>query len=398
MSVKNIFLTLLLLINLISPCLAFLARDHSGLDPNLMEVPQEINPDLNKRVDFAFKETKISDILMLLSKVAKFNVILPTEYDQKISITLTRQKVIDAIDDIAKLTKLNYEFKGNSVIFSNSDFNGVNFVSLPVAFYSAEDMVSALNDVLFRQLEISAAPGLRRPHAAPDPGKNAVIILGTDEQIEASKKFLAELDTADKVEIYTPGFLDFREIREIIKNSFPKEHQLKIKREEDNSILLKGNEKEVKEALSLIRSRDLPQDPVDLNLEVYALKPNSYEVFFAVNNSMKIGEPIKINPNIYELGKAPNVFKFLEKVDLKIIALKKDEKASAWGLSLAQRRDLLNQKIVVLSFDDKGEYRLAENESLFYLMDKDLLKTNKELKKLSSSSQPDFVLLKISVL
>lgn len=383
---------------LVNPSFAILAKDHSSLDPKLMEVPQEINPDLNKTVDFSFKDTNISDILLLLSKVAKFNVILPKEYDQKISITLTKQKVIDAIDDIAKLTKLNYEFKGNSLIFSNSDFDDMNFVSLPVAFYSAEEVVSALNDVLFRQLEITAAPNLKRPHAAPDPGKNAVIVLGTDEQIEASRKFLAELDTADKVEIYTPGFLTFHEIRDVIKNNLSKEHDLKIKREENNSILIKGNEKEVKAALSLIRSYDLPQDPVDFNIEVYRLKPDSYEVFNAINNSVQVGVPTKVNTNIYELGKAPNIFKFLEKADLQILNLKKQEKGESYGLKLAQQRALLDHDTVILTFDDDGEYRLAKNESLLYLMDKELLKSNKELKRLSSSSQPDLILLKLSIL
>lgn len=377
---------------------AILSKDYDSLDPKLMAVPQEINPDLNKTVDFSFKDTNISDILLLLSKVGNFNVILPNEYDQKISITLTKQKVIDAIDDIAKLTKLNYEFKGNSLIFSDSDFKSMNFVSLPLAFYSAENMATALNEILFRQLEISSFPGVSRPHAAIDPGKNSVIILGTDEQIEASKKFIDELDVPDKVEIYTPSFISFMEIREIVKNNLTKEHSLKIKRQDNNSILLKGTDKEVKAALSLIKTFDLPQDPVDLNLEVYALKPNSYEAFMTINNSLKFAEVVKLNSNIYELGKAPNVFKFLEKKDLQLVNLKKNELKEIYGLLISQKREVLNKEVYVVSFADKGEFRLKENESLFYLMDKEELKDKKELKKLSSHSQPDLVLLKLSVL
>lgn len=380
------------------PAGAYIARDHRSLEPALMKVPQEINPDLNKKVDFSFRETYVSDILLLISKVGNFNVILPQEFDQKISITLTKQKVIDAIDDIAKLTKLNYEFKGNSLVFSEADFKSLSFISVSLAFYSAAKMVTALNEGLFSQLEISAAPNHKRPHVTVDPGKNAVIILGTDEQAEAAKKFISTLDQPDKVEIYTPGFLSLTDIQEILKDKLSQKNNLQVQSEDENSVLLKGNDKEVFSALNLIKARDLPAEPVDLAVEIFRLKPDEYEAFNSINNSLEPGKAIRIDPNIYSLAKAPNVLKYFEKLDFKLLNLKKTDQALVYTMPVNASRDLVSKGVYIIKFSNQGEFRLNDTDAIFFLMDKTFIKQNKDLKTFSSNSDQDLLLLKLSVM
>jgi hypothetical protein len=380
------------------PAKAYLGKDYRSLEPAIMRVPQEINPDLNKKVDFSFRDTSISDILLLISKVGNFNVVLPQEFDQKISITLTKQKVIDAIDDIAKLTKLNYEFKGNSLVFSEADFKSLSYVSVPLAFYSPSEMVTALNEGLFRQFEISAAPKQKRPHATIDPSKNSVIIIGTDEQVSAAKKFIDNLDQPDKVEIYTPSFLSFIDIREILRENLTRENNLKVKREDQNSVLLKGNEKEVFSALNIIKARDLPADPIDLAVEVYKLKANVNEAFESVNNTLEAGKAIRINPNIYNLDKVPNVLQYFEKIDLKLLHLKKTDQAQVYGMQVNASRDVVSKETYNIKFSDQGEFRLGDADAIFYLMDKSQIKLNKDLKIFSTNPDLDFLLLKLSVM
>ena len=79
---------------------ALISYDQQGLDDSFLLPPQVENEKLNNKVNFAFHDTELSDILLMLSKVGEFNVVMPNKYDRKITVKLSNQRIIDAIEDI----------------------------------------------------------------------------------------------------------------------------------------------------------------------------------------------------------------------------------------------------------------------------------------------------------
>lgn len=272
-------LLVLLLVVLALPSFALIDKDLESFDKSLMSPPETMNEDLNKRVNFSFKEIDLSEILVLLSKVGKFNVVLPEDLDRKVSIIITDQKVIEAIDDISDLTGLNYTFKGNSLVFSNTDIKGMKFVSVPIVYYNADDIVKALNDELFKQFEISQNKDSIKAYATKDPTKNSVILFGNEEHITAAKNFIKELDSNPTVKIFTPTFLSFQDVKKLTRAYFTASHRVNVKRYETKSVLIKGSDKEVEQLLVILKKHDVKPEPIDIVVEVYSYQMDMFQKF-----------------------------------------------------------------------------------------------------------------------
>ncbi|MEY3370874.1 MAG: hypothetical protein RLZZ361_1544, partial [Cyanobacteriota bacterium] len=256
---------------ILNPATAIFTNDFRFMDSAIYHPPQIQNQALNKKVNFSFKDTKLSYILLLLSKVGEFNVVLPEQYDRNVSITLSQERVIDSIEDICKLTGLAYEFKANSLLITKPSIQGISFISVPVVHNSAAKIVENLNNILFRQLSYIQNENLPMPHAAIDTSTNSIILVANPEQLAIAKSFILELDSPPQIRIFTPSYLGLIDARKLINMHFSEDTQFKLKRFEQNSFLLKGTSQEVKKAIEILKAYDIPPRIVDLTIKTYGI-------------------------------------------------------------------------------------------------------------------------------
>ncbi len=372
---------------------AVISYDQQGLDDSFLLPPQIENEKLNNRVNFSFHDTDLSDILLMLSKVGEFNVVMPDKYNKKITVKLSNQRIVDAIEDITELTGLTYNFKGNSLLISGKDTQGQVFTSVPIIYCQSQDMVEALNSSLFKQLAISQDPAKAKPHASADPTKNAVIIVGDEDQVKAAKDFITKLDTPPLVKIYTPSFLTMQDARKLISNNLSKLNSVKLKRYEKNSFILTGVADEVNVALDLLRTYDAIPQPISLVANVYAVRAIDLETFLLRNNFMDTTKVYDFNSNITQGEAFTSLFKYMDKVYQQKFDTNTSPPVNILGITVQAETNLLDQNTFTLTMLGETFASVARDDQIVRLIDKEQLKTYKDIKKNLAKSHADLVLV-----
>lgn len=351
-SSNKILAILFLLLSSIGSVQAVFTSDFRFLDETLYHPPQIQNQSLNKKVNFSFKDTKLSYILLLLSKVGEFNVVLPEQYERNITITLAQQRVIDAIEDICELTGLAYEFKGNTLLMTKLDVQGLSFVSIPIVHHSADKVVESLNNVLFRQLSLLQNDKLTKPHAAVDPSKNSVIIVASEDQLDIAKKYIKELDSPPTVKIFTPSYLGFLDARKLISINFSENSDLKVKRFEQNSLLLKGSSSEVNRAFELFKGYDQAPRIVKVKIKVYGILVDRTSEFTKKNNLIDYSKLQKINKAHFN-DKIIGLIDFFTLLEEQSYELNRNQEIDYNDIKIRARTNLVEtDKVLVTAFDD----------------------------------------------
>jgi len=349
---KNFCITVTLVIFASNSAHAVFTSDFRFLDDTIYHPPQIQNPALNKKVNFSFNDTKLSYILLLLSKVGEFNVVLPEQYDRNITITLSQERVIDSIEDICKLTGLTYEFKSNSLIMTKPTVQGISFISVPLVHSSANHVVDLLNNVFFKQLLLLQNDAMPKPQASVDIAKNAVIIVGHAEQLALAKNFILELDTPPQVRIFTPSYLSFFDARKLVTMHFSENSTFKLKRFEQNSFLLKGSSDETKKALEILRAFDVPPRPVDLSLKTYGILVYQSSEFVKKNNLIDYSKLQKIDRLAFN-DKIKFPSDLLIMLETLSIQLNRNQEFDYNDIKIKARTNLVEpEKLMITAFQD----------------------------------------------
>jgi hypothetical protein len=383
---------IILVLVLHQPAQAVFTSDLRFLDDAIYHPPQIQNPALNKKVNFSFKDTKLSYILLLLSKVGEFNVVLPEQYDRDISITLSQERVIDSIEDICKLTGLTYEFKSNSLLITKPTIQGISFISVPVVHNSAEKIVESLNNILFKQLAQVQNETLSKPHAAVDSSNNSVIVVAHPEQLALAKSFILELDSPPQVRIFTPSYLGFLDARKLSSIHFSEKSSFKLKRFEQNSFLLKGSRDEVKKALEILKAYDTAPKPVDLTIKTYGILTDQSSEFTKKNNLIDYLKLQKIDRLAFNDNlKFP--LNLLTVLDTQVIQLNRNQEFDYNDIKIKARTNMIeSDKIMITAFDDTLAALDFKNEMACKFIGPDQLKI---YKKLTKFTKRDYSLLLI---
>lgn len=291
---------LLLLLLLVKPVWAFSSFDKQTIDETFLEPPQIRNPKLNTRVNFSFRSTELADILLLLSRQADFNVVLPDRFNKEISVQINNQRIIDAIDDIIELAGLSYRFKANSLIVTSKDLQGQFFASVPVVYYQSNKLAKTLNEVFFANLIIAQDPSRVIPSAAADPSKNSVILFGDEEQVAAAREFIKQQDLPPRVKIYQPEYIELTDAEQLIELFINPDYSLKLDRYGEKDILVKGPAEELDALIKIFHKYDRKPDSIDLRLEVYALERRAKDLYRAISQNYKQGSLYMLNSGDYK--------------------------------------------------------------------------------------------------
>jgi hypothetical protein len=370
-------------------CFCFLSVSASQIpiitESVLLPSPK-VNDSLNKEVNFSFKNIMLSEVLLLLAKVGDFNIVLPQELDKTVSVTITHQKVIDAIEDIAKLANLQYKFHGTSLISSNYELNGLQYISIPLSFYKASDMMQILNEGFFIPLIPLLDPRATKPHASLDPSKNSIIVVGNTEQVRYAKEFVSNLDKAPLVKIFTPNVLNIDDIKKIIRANFPKEVRIGVKTYENSSFTLTGDPEAVTNAIAILKEKDQALAPLDLHFEIYALKPEFEGIFQASNYTFKENIIARLNTALHDTQSATSYLGLFEKITDGELILKADQIHNLYGLSLRAALDKIERSSYQIEANEGMAFGDIAIDKLYFLANQLSLAQLKELKKLIKNS------------
>lgn len=348
------------------------------LDTSLFEPVKEIsNPNLEKEVNFSFKEIQISEVLNLLSKIGDFNFVLPKNLDKKLSITITHQKIKDALKDIAAIAKLQYQFNSNTIIFAESGIDDLEFISVSITFYKANDIMLLLNDSFFAPLKILQDPSKPSPFASLDPSQNSLILVGSKEQIDYALKFIKSIDKAPCLKIYAPRYLSVQDIRKLIRFS-SHSSMISVLPYEANSVIIKAPEPSLNQILELIKSKDQASQALQLNYSVYLLKSNLDMPFQPESAGMESSKLSKLNNQDFE--------KFFNKsFDSNLIYTPKS-KQNFYSLKSSLNSDKIDPFVAQFKLNEQELFMELDSDFAYLLLDKNFLLANREFKKLAKTS------------
>lgn len=213
--------------------------------------PELTNAKLDKKINLSFRKTKLSKVLLMLSNYGDLNIVFPKELDREISIQMTGRRLGDALREVLDISGLKYVFKGNAVIVSEHDLSEVAFQTIEILYSKAEDISSTLNNNLFNQLAVSQPEGATKPYSFIVPNSNSVVVVGNDEQVDVALSFIKELDKKPYIQVYKLSYLDADEARKILDFELNNAY-IKYKLYNQNMLMLKGAELEVKKAVELL--------------------------------------------------------------------------------------------------------------------------------------------------
>ncbi len=381
---------------IISPVWGAAANPTAGTDFALRSnkafyPPQVENDKLNKRVSFVFQKTRLSEILMMLSKAANFDIVLPEGLDHELSVTISDKRIIDAIKEVIEIAKYRYKFQNNTLIISEIDIGEAEFEHIQIHYEKASNITRALNEDFFKQIILNQSETAVKPYAFTNPGQNSITIVGNPSQIEAARALVKTLDTSKEINFYKTGFLDIEDVNYLLGAKL--ESPSIEAKEVTGAIALKGQG--VNEAIKLLKDYDKPRKPINFYVEVLRIdipldsghQLKEFEQFFPY------GKLQKISSSLAETTEFTSIADYLYRESSDVFLLGAREEKALPGMRLSARRDLLNDKQYSLkAFGEKLEHIDKDDIVGFMIKGSDLIPDAKELFRLLKV-QPDANLL-----
>lgn len=228
-------------------------------------LPEErYNPERDNPVNLSFKDTKLSHVLLLLSKVANLNIIFPQELDRNVSVNLNNKSALDAIKEVLTVNDLQYTVIGETVKVSKFDISKPKLHSVTLRYSNAQKVSDILNGSLFKELIASRPAYASKPYAFVPPSQNAVLLSGNNEQIKAAKDLIAALDQKPALKLVRLEKLSAQDAIKTIKEEL-KYSNLEINEEaslksvlddQQNTIKIVGPQEEVEMAIEIIKDKE----------------------------------------------------------------------------------------------------------------------------------------------
>lgn len=356
------------------------------------------SPKLKEPVDINFQDTDLSNVLLLLAKIADINLVFPQELDRKISIKVKNSEVFKAIKEILEINDLKHSFKNGTLKVSQVDLNRASQQSVPILYTKASEVAEMLNSTVFRQISMSKPIEAPEPFAFVYPNKNTVIISGNPSQIEAGIELIQELDKKPNID-----FLSFEHITaddgiKVLGTHFDNKN-IEVHIEDEQTIFFKGAKEAIEEAKEVLGKFDREQKPVELDLEIYKVSASKTKKrFFAKNQDNQATqpiEPIALNKAIVSKdhileSELFNSFKGkLEKIKTEKLELARDGK-EVLGIQIKARRDVLQQDHFELELNKE---KLSHLNGSSYVAYRAFNQANKELRKKLRLKKDDQVLI-----
>ncbi len=378
----------------ISPVLAagdFALRGNKAFHP-----PQIENEALNKKVSFTFTKTKLSEILMVLSKAGGFNIVLPQGLDQELNITITDKRIIEAVKEVIEVAKYRYKFQNDTLIVSEIDIGDGEFEHMQILYNKASNVTRALNDEFFKQLIAVQPETAFKPYAFTNPGQNSITIVGNQAQLDAARKLVKTLDTSRELSFYRAGFIDLNDANYLI--SAKMENPTIEAKEITGALALKGPESEVAAAMKLLKDYDRPRKPINFYVEVLRvdLGDDSQRTLEKLQQFFPLGKLQKINSALAETAEFTSIADTLYREFSEVVLIGARETKSLPGMTLSARRDLLQDKQYTLSVLEQKLDHIDKDDIVAYLVKaKDLIPDDRELFRLLKVQPENYVLVLI---
>ena len=171
--------------------------------------------DSDAKVSLKLREADLRDVLNILARQGGFNVLLDSTVTGTLTVDLNDVSINKALEYLITVGQLSYSQDDQTLIITSLEaaeerqLVARTFQAIPVRYKNAEEVAERLNETLFK----SARAGTRQNAVASfDPDSNALLILGTQNDIDLVTKALQQLDVPRNRRVYsvkhsTPAYL-----------------------------------------------------------------------------------------------------------------------------------------------------------------------------------------------
>ncbi len=331
-------------------------------EKSFLETPNDIQEKLEKKINFNFNKTQLSEVLLLIAKIGDFNIVFAKELDREISLKIKDQSIKEVLEDIALIYDYDYEFKKNSVVFINRSIKQ-ELKLIPLKYLSAKLVLDLLNSQDHKNISISK-----------DPGLNNLLLSGNSDEIKSVEKFIEKIDIAPKQKVFLPEHLSYKDIQRFIKYRVPDKDDIEIKRLEPNYILLSGKENIVTAVFEDLEKIDLPIKQQAFEISLYKFTEAIKESFEKLDPDYRAKKLFRANINKLTLQQS-------DLINSQTLKAKNKLATNVFSYDFEFSRDILDQKISELNFNNKSLYFNNSLDYAIYFLDYEDIKNNLELKK-----------------
>lgn len=331
-------------------------------EKSFLETPNDIQEKLEKKINFNFSKTQLSEVLLLIAKIGDFNIVFAKELDREISLKIKDQSIKEVLEDIALIYDYDYEFKKNSVVFINRSIKQ-ELKLIPLKYLSAKLVLDLLNSQDHKNISINK-----------DPGLNNLLLSGDSDEIKSVEKFIEKIDIAPKQKVFLPEHLSYKDIQRFIKYRVPEKDDIEIKRLEPNYILLSGKENIVNAVFEDLEKIDLPIQQQTFEISLYKFTEAIKESFEKLDPDYRAKKLFRADINKLHLEQS-------DLINSQTLKAKNKLATNIFTYDFEFSRDILDQKISELNFNNKSVYFNNSLDYAIYFLDYEDIKNNLELKK-----------------
>ncbi len=358
--------------------------------------PQASNEKLNKKISFVFDHTKLSEILLTLSKAGDFDIVLPQGLDPELSISINDKSIIDALREVIELAKYRYKFQNDTLIVSEIDIGSAEFEHIQILYNKASNITRVLNEEFFKQVIINQEDTAFKPYAFSNPGQNSITIVGNPSQLEAASRLVHSLDQQAELSFYRPGYIDAEDAQYLISSKLEKP-SIEIK-SITGALALKGTKAEISESIKILKENDKARKPINFYVEILRVdlgkdteqELKKFENLFGLGKAQKINSIVSTSPEFMSI--AGSLYREFSEVFL----LGAREEKSIPGGSLSAKRDLLVDAQYNIKLFGQTLDHVDKNDIVAYFLRADsLIPDPQELYRLLKVQSDDYILVLI---
>ncbi|MBN2143710.1 MAG: type II secretion system protein GspD [Candidatus Aureabacteria bacterium] len=298
---------------------------------------REKSNDKGDMISLELKDIDVVEVIKILSRKAKFNIVIGSGVKGRITLFLNEVKLKEALFIVLEAADIAYTDKEGILTlmpekeyestYGREFYNHKKLVSFPIQYAVAADIATSLNKLLPKTKIIV------------DERTNVLLAEDSPENIEEIRKAIGEMDLEIITKNYTLKHLSAKRAEDLIKMLIGKKGVYYIDTN-IKQVVIKDFPENVGKILSLLKSHDIPPKVISKSYEL------SYAKFDALEAKLK---PI-LTPDIGQIVSDERTNKIIVN-DLESNFEKIDNLVSEYDIK--DRQVLIEAKIVQVILNDR---------------------------------------------
>ncbi len=291
-------------------------------------------------ISLEFKEIDIVEVIKILSRKAKMNVVVTPGVKGRITLFLNEVRTEDALYTVLEAADLAYTEKAGILqIIPNKEYeasyghdfyNYKKLVSFPIRYAPASDIAASINKVL------------PKTKIVVDERTNLLLVQDSPSGLEEVKNAIREMDRELITQTYTYSFLTPKQAEELVKILLSKRGSLYVN-PQIKQVVIRDYPENARNLLTLLKANDVTPKTVS----------KSYELDYAKFDTLEAKLKTLLTPDIGQILSDERTNKILI-TDLESNFEKIDNLVSEYDSK--DKQVLIEAKIVQVLLNDRFQF------------------------------------------